>query len=139
MNRARALADAAVLAVLILAAACSSGPATPTQTAASVLAASGATAQGPAYMVTVATQGTGPVCDAGSAEADGTFPGGGSVAVCVFPSQAQLDHDAATSVEAGAAGGATVRVGTLTLVYLSGRTPSAVQVASLTGGTVVVP
>jgi hypothetical protein len=117
--------------------ACGSSPG-PEGTAASTLAASGAKANGNAYMVPANV--TYASCDAGSAEADGTL-GKATVAVCVFPNKAQHDQDEATAVEAGSDNPtATITAGDLTLVYVTGASKAMLnQIASAVNGTVVVP
>jgi hypothetical protein len=144
---------AAVLAFCSLVA-CGGGSSSPTVTAASILSESGAKADGPAYVVDT-SQGNGPACDNGSAEADGSFPGGETMNVCVFPNAAVLKNDAGTQLELWAmqgsptepakAGDPVVQVGDLTLIYMTPRLneniprPSAQQVAKQVNGTVLVP
>jgi hypothetical protein len=129
-----------ISAVLVLAtalglAACS-GPSSPTGTAASILSQAGATADGAPYVVNTA-EGNGPACDNGSAEADGAFPGGETINVCVLPNTAVFNNDAATAAEADALSKGedpipTVEVkSALALIYLtlptSGRPAVSVQ------------
>ena len=129
------------LLVLVALAACA-GSSSPTGTAAGTLSKTGATISAPAYMVTTGTQGNGPVCDAGSAEADGGI-GTEAVTVCVFPSHAQLKNDAARAVKSGH--GATIQVGQLILIYAKDdgwngfelSTLGAEQIVSRTDGTLL--
>ena len=129
-----------VLIMLVLAlAAC--GGSSPEGTAGSILAASGAKADGGAYLVTASTQGQGPACDADSAEADGAL-NGVTVNVCVFPSKAQHDHDEATELEVVAGGAApdTITVGDTVLVYATGASKATLsKIASAVHGTIVGP
>jgi hypothetical protein len=123
------------------------GSSSPTGTAAGILSQSGATSGGSAYVVD-SSQGNGPSCDNGSAEADGSFAGGETINVCVFPNTALLKNDAATAMLAGPGGQATIQVGKLTLVYLTycpsqaacgDLKPTARQVAARIGGVALVP
>jgi hypothetical protein len=99
MRRYRHAQAAAVAALALTAVAgCSSGPASPTAMAASILSQAGATSSGQPYVVGT-SQGTGLACDNGSAEADGTFQGGEQIAVCVLPDDAVFSNDEATAAE----------------------------------------
>jgi hypothetical protein len=129
-------------ALILLGLAACGGSSSPTGTAAGILGKTGATASSPAYMVTSGSQGNGPVCDAGSAEADGGI-GTEAVTVCVFPSNTQLKNDAARAVQGG--DGATIQVGQLILIYAKDdgwngfelSTSGVDQLVSRTGGTLL--
>jgi Protein of unknown function (DUF2510) len=127
--------------------------ASPTGTAAALLAKAGATSSGPAYTVT--SSDADAVCNNGAAEADGAVQlhGGWSdtVNACVFPSNDQLESD----LQAGQfpADSDVIQVGQTELVFVSGNSSDnsasgiltgaeesaagGAQIASKVGGTVI--
>lgn len=128
----------AVLTVLVLAGC--GGSSSPGAQASALLAKTGASSSGPAYMV--APDSPSAECSTGAAEADGTLGNGDTVNACVFPSA----QDVASFVSGGdyAASAGLIQVGTdeLVLVISAGLTtdppPSAFvqSIASRVGGTV---
>ena len=127
---------------------CGGGSSSPTAQAAGLLSQAGATSSGPAYTVT-SDNASSSACDQGNTEADGTFNDtvdkiSLDVNVCVFPSNAQLENDAATAEESTGPGGGVIQVGQTVLIYVGDNDEFSFDknimntIAGKTGGQVLV-
>lgn len=129
----------AVLTVLVMAG-CGGNSASPATQASTLLAKTGASSSGPAYMVGLDSSSA--ECSTGAAEADGQLGNGDPVYACVFPSAQDLAGYVASGQYAAASGLIQVGSDGLVLVVNSGLTtdppPTALvdDIASKVGGTI---